>query len=116
MRKKVGTPADVFSLGVTLCVLLTGAYPVRTGATVYTGATVHTGASYLSAIPAYGRQLSDRVTRLLEKMLAFDPVNRPTAAEILRSDWVRRADRGLVPKYHLPRVDRMSQATVCDTN
>lgn len=104
LGKRVGTPADVFSLGVTLSVLLTGTYPV------------YTGASYLSAIPAYGRQLSDRVTWLLEKMLAFDPVDRPTAADILRSDWVRRAGRGLFPKYHLPRVDRVSQAIACDTN
>jgi serine/threonine-protein kinase len=79
--EEVGSPSDVYSLGVTLFRMLTGTLPFATCA------APDLAAAHLRSAPPDPRRfnplLPTRVVRLIRKMLAKQPSRRPRAAELV---------------------------------
>ena len=71
----VGTPADVYSLGVVTCELLTGGLP-------FEGASL---VEQLMAKQDHSPQIASRsmMTPLLKQMLVRDPTRRPTIESVI---------------------------------
>lgn len=74
--ERVGPRADVFSLGVLLQELLTGKNPFGEGS------TMQTAMSRIHGRPEPPTGLPAAIGRLLERMLARAPVDRPDMAEV----------------------------------
>ena len=75
-----GPAADVFSLGVTLFELLTGELPYPTGGIEETMLRHRDGAP--ESLRAWHGRWPDGLVKLVDRMLARDPADRPTAAEV----------------------------------
>ncbi|CAI7912377.1 unnamed protein product [Closterium sp. NIES-53] len=77
-RKPYGFPADVWSMGVTLYVILSGRWP-----------TISRGrqSSRDWELPYWGL-VSGRAKSLIRRMLSGDPQTRPSVARILQDAWL----------------------------
>ena len=74
--RPVGPPSDVFSLGAVLTFAATGEGPFGEGSTVALLYRVVTSEPYTHGVP-------DEIRPLIERCLAKDPRQRPTAAQLL---------------------------------
>ena len=74
--REVGPPSDIFSLGAVLAFAATGQGPFGTGSTPALVYRVVYSPPNLAQLPA-------EVRPLIERCLAKDPAQRPTAAELL---------------------------------
>jgi serine/threonine protein kinase len=78
-RHACGVASDIYSLGATICYLLTGKFPVDTrGDTARVLARVKAGEK--RSVRDLGPQISQSLGQVLEKCLAVDPVVRPSSA------------------------------------
>ena len=98
------TPAsDIWAAGALLFTMLAGQYPFTDARGKVDERAVSSRASprweCLSA-----REGAVALRRLLERMLAFDPRDRPSAEEVLAHEWVRSSTRGTggAPPVKLP--------------
>ena len=83
MAKPSDTPAsDLFSLGVTLFEMLTGRLPYPPGSVDETFLRHH--ADPPADIRAFLRMLPPALTRLLDRMLARKPADRPKAPAVVQ--------------------------------
>jgi tRNA A-37 threonylcarbamoyl transferase component Bud32 len=81
-RDYQGQPADTWALGVLLYAMLTGTFPFRGANDQDLFKRIARG---YYEIPSY---LSPEVQSLIRKMLRLNPLERPTAEEILMDPWV----------------------------
>eukprot|EP00095_Tigriopus_kingsejongensis_P000281 maker-scaffold816_size93094-snap-gene-0.12 protein:Tk00281 transcript:maker-scaffold816_size93094-snap-gene-0.12-mRNA-1 annotation:"peripheral plasma membrane protein cask isoform x4" len=96
-RKPYGKPVDVWSAGILVHILLSGAIPfVGTKDRLYE--SVCTGKLYLHT--ARWQYVSDQAKDLIRQMLTVDPEERITVDEALNHPWIRERER-FVPKMHL---------------
>ncbi|GAQ84402.1 Serine Threonine protein kinase [Klebsormidium nitens] len=95
-----GKPADMWALGVTLYVFVTGQYPFL--------AQSHSLADLYQAIlheePAIPAHLPPPLQDLLRKLLEKDPSERATAEEAARHPWLT-AELGPLPQVELRAID-----------
>jgi serine/threonine protein kinase len=82
-----GEKADIWSFGITMHFLLTGAFPWRTD-----GRRPMTRRPSLN--PAYWADLSEEAYGLVNRMLAFEPNARPSAEDVLRDPWFSDLRKG----------------------
>jgi len=106
--RPVGPPSDVFSLGAVLTFAATGEGPFGEGSTVALLYRVVTSEPYTQGVP-------DEIRPLIERCLAKDPRQRPTAAQLL--DRLSTADvvadparEGTTRKSALPGHPRQAPA------
>jgi len=91
--RQVGTPSDVFSLGAVLAFAACGEGPFGSGTAASLVYRVVNAAPNLSAVPAELRPV-------IERCLAKNPADRPTAGELLASFGLRLAsDAQRVPEW-----------------
>lgn len=79
-----GGPVDVWSVGILIFALLTGCAPFDDSSFTKLRHEVHRNRIMY---PSY---LSNEVKGLLKLLLIFDPLMRPTIADILDYEWIRR--------------------------
>lgn len=84
-----GSAADMWTLGVILYVMLTGAYPFqdRRPATLFQ--KIQQGSAGLT----FPDHLSPQAQSLIKKLLSKQPSQRPKAADVLQSPWMDRRPR-----------------------
>ncbi|KAK3271698.1 Calcium-dependent protein kinase 17 [Cymbomonas tetramitiformis] len=87
LSQSYGYPADIWSIGVILYILLSGEPPFNGSSTEEILTAVSSGAYSLQS-GAWDR-VSKGAKELVHAMLAFNPDTRITAAEALIHDWVR---------------------------
>jgi serine/threonine protein kinase len=78
-----GPPADIWAAGVVLYVLLTGGFPFRAAHSRELYYKIQKGSF---GIP---NSVSRDASALIQKMLSFDPIKRPSAKEVLESEWMK---------------------------
>ena len=76
-----GMKQDVWSLGILLHVLLDSRVPFKTTDLILS--------SQIAELPPLHTKRSPVCVDLLNKLLEFDPLKRPDAAEILNHPWLR---------------------------
>jgi eukaryotic-like serine/threonine-protein kinase len=86
----VGPPSDMFSLGAVLVFAATGEPPFGSGSTAALVFRVVFAAPQLDAVP-------DAIRRLVERCLAKDPSQRPTASELLTEIGAMQPVTGWLP-------------------
>jgi serine/threonine protein kinase len=99
LGKKVGPRSDVFSLGAVLAFAATGERPFGTGAPIELLDRVIHGTPNLDKVPP-------EVLPLVQRCLAKDPAERPSAAGLLaelgalqaETDWVPESIMGMFPR------------------
>ncbi|HEX7377244.1 MAG TPA: serine/threonine-protein kinase [Pirellulales bacterium] len=95
--RQVSSPADVYSLGVTLFFLLTGKTPFTIGHSSPPEPLRLRQAHAVLAPPKvrdWRPEVDVRLSRLIDRMLAKEPANRPTLVELLSElpDWSAGAE------------------------
>jgi eukaryotic-like serine/threonine-protein kinase len=113
---EVGPPSDMFSLGAVLTFAATGEGPFGTGATVALMYRVVHGEPSLENVPA-------GVRPLVERCLAKDPGDRPTAGELLAelsgtalaADWLPEQIVRDLPRYAVSGADSGGAADTGDS-
>ena len=82
--KDVDYRGDLYSLGVTLFVLLTGKIPFKSGTTLEM--LMDKAINRFPSVRQVNPQVSDATSRLIQWMMQADPANRPPSAEsVLRA-------------------------------
>lgn len=102
-----GKPADMWALGVTLYVFVTGQYPFL--AQSYALADLYQ--AILHEEPAIPADLPPPLQDLLRKLLEKDPGKRATAEEAARHPWLT-AELGPLPQVEL-RGEHASREHFC---
>eukprot|EP00243_Klebsormidium_subtile_P004773 TRINITY_DN18925_c0_g1_i1.p1 TRINITY_DN18925_c0_g1~~TRINITY_DN18925_c0_g1_i1.p1 ORF type:complete len:815 (-),score=132.87 TRINITY_DN18925_c0_g1_i1:446-2890(-) len=95
-----GKPADMWALGVTLYVFVTGQYPFLT----QSNALADLYQAILHEDPAIPAHLPPALQDLLRKLLEKDPCKRATAEEAARHPWLT-AELGPLPQVELRAID-----------
>ncbi|XP_063243812.1 peripheral plasma membrane protein CASK isoform X3 [Bacillus rossius redtenbacheri] len=96
-RQQYGKPADIWSTGVLLHILLSGALPFL-GARERLYECICRGKLHLDT--SMWESVSDTAKDLVRRMLAVDPKERITIQEILNHKWLRDRDKNSA-KMHL---------------
>lgn len=78
-----GVKADIWSLGITLHVLLSGTWPISSEDPEEIRALMSSGRL------SFSECLTKDQFRFLSRLLQFNPVNRPTLQQILESEFLR---------------------------
>eukprot|EP01060_Flectonema_neradi_P040066 TRINITY_DN9013_c0_g2_i1.p1 TRINITY_DN9013_c0_g2~~TRINITY_DN9013_c0_g2_i1.p1 ORF type:complete len:762 (+),score=118.48 TRINITY_DN9013_c0_g2_i1:117-2402(+) len=81
-----GPLADIWSVGCTVCEMLTGQPPWPQLATAWE--IIY---QIANSRPTFPSGISDDTLAFLEQLLAKNPSDRPTATEILSSDWLQES-------------------------
>jgi serine/threonine protein kinase len=91
-QKYHGVPADLFSASVILFIFMTGRPPFRSAHPKddrYGKMCRNQHKNFWKDIIARGHNLDTSFMELLTSLFAFDPVNRPSIAEIMTSPWMK---------------------------
>ncbi len=97
-EKEYGLPIDIWALGVTLFLLLSGQAPFKGQTVTQVLDRVRIGSfSFADLIWA---NISSEAKDLITRMLAMDPAQRPTIEEVLADPWLTTPP----PDLHIPAV------------
>jgi len=115
-----GPAADVWSVGVSVYVLMLGQFPyqARDGTNQAMKTAVVRGTPEPSFMPVShsGVHISGQARAFLRGILVREPRARPTAEEVLRSEWLERAPRSCVMWPSLrPVLERAQEANAFET-
>jgi serine/threonine protein kinase len=91
-QKYHGVPADLFSASVILYIFMTGVRPFRRAHLKddrYGKMCRNQHKDFWKEILRHKHSLDTSFMELLTSLFAFDPVNRPSIAEIMTSPWMK---------------------------
>lgn len=96
-----GIQADIFSLGVTLFIIVTGKMPFKRAIATdphYKYFVEHNYEDYWEKIKTIVPYVSEDFKVLFNLMVAYDPILRPSLEEVIYSDWVRSSSTNTITK------------------
>ena len=96
-----GIANDIFSLGVIMFVLVTGCLPFRMDIPNDQFYCCIVKGDYEMFWKKQHFKLSESFMQLFNNMIAFDPIQRPSIAEIKESEWLREGNYSIDNYYNL---------------
>eukprot|EP00116_Pleurobrachia_bachei_P006626 sb/3466888/ len=109
-RRYVGTQIDMWCLGVTVYIALTGMSPFQGNSDVETLSKI-LHCSYYTGEDLFG-QYSDAALDFVKKLLVCNPRKRLTAAQCLAHPWLTKRKQSNQAENLLPRLDQLIVASV----
>jgi serine/threonine protein kinase len=115
----IGTTADIFACGVILFILVTGGYPFRCAVNedkIYQMIIDNDFESFWEhTSKKYNKKFTDGFKNVINLLLSFDPVQRPSLAEIKSNTWLNSHcfdEKALLEEFQKRKVEAVKMTVL----